>query len=112
MGCPVLRGHAFGPRCTCDGQAHRSPEGSEQAEAIPKAEMGYPLTMTKRLIEVDDEKLDAIRSLLGTQTLKATVDGAFEEVLSLDRRRRALLAERGADLVAMTDPDARQSAWG
>ena len=68
--------------------------------------------MTKRLIDVDDEKLDAVRALLGTQTLKDTVDGAFEEVLALDRRRRALLAERGVDTGALADPPARQAAWG
>ena len=68
--------------------------------------------MTKRLIEVDDEKLDAVRSLLGTHTLKATVDGAFDEVIALDRRRRALLAERGVEFNDMADPDARQAAWG
>ncbi|MHB1785005.1 MAG: DUF2191 domain-containing protein [Acidimicrobiales bacterium] len=67
--------------------------------------------MTKRLIEVDDEKLDAVRSLLGTHTLKATVDGAFEEVIALQRRRRVLLAERGVDLKDMADPDVRQAAW-
>jgi Arc/MetJ family transcription regulator len=68
--------------------------------------------VTKRLIEVDDEKLDAVRSLLGTHTLKATVDGAFDEVIALERRRRALLAERGVELNDMADPDARQAAWG
>lgn len=67
--------------------------------------------MTKRLIDVDDRKLDAVRSLLGTRTLKATVDSAFDEVLALDRRRRALLAERGAGLEALADPAARQAAW-
>jgi Arc/MetJ family transcription regulator len=68
--------------------------------------------MTKRLIEVDDEKLDAVRSLLGTHTLKATVDGAFDEVIALERRRRALLTERGVKLDDMADPNARQAAWG
>ncbi len=68
--------------------------------------------MTKRLIEVDDEKIDAVRDLLGTRTLKATVDAAFDEVLSLDRRRRALLAERGVNLEALADPAKRQAAWG
>lgn len=68
--------------------------------------------MTKRLIEVDDEKLDAVRTLLGTRTLKATVDEAFDEVLALDQRRRVLLGARGADAASLSDPDARRAAWG
>ncbi len=38
-------------------------------------------SMTKRLVDVDDAKLDEVRSLLGTATMKATVNGALEEVL-------------------------------
>lgn len=68
--------------------------------------------MTKRLIEVDDDKLEAVRSLLGTRTLKATVDGAFSEVLALAQRRRALLAERGVEPQELADPAARLNAWG
>ncbi len=68
--------------------------------------------MTKRLIDVDDNKLDAVRELLGTTTLKATVNAALGEVLALDQRRRALLAERGVDLAELADPDARQASWG
>jgi hypothetical protein len=67
--------------------------------------------VTKRLIEVDDDKLEAVRALLGTRTLKATVDGAFDEVLALDQRRRALLADHGVDLAAVAEPDARRRAW-
>jgi Arc/MetJ family transcription regulator len=71
------------------------------------------VVVKKRLIEVDDDKLDAVRSLLGTHTLKATVDGAFDEVIALERRRRALLAERGHEQLSdMAEPDARQAAWG
>ncbi len=66
--------------------------------------------MTKRLIDVDDAKLAAVRELLDTRTLKATVEAALDEVLALDRRRRALLAERSAqDLLA--DPAERLAAW-
>ncbi len=68
--------------------------------------------MTKRLIDVDDNKLDAVRALLGTTTLKATVNAALSEVLALDQRRRALLAERGVDLAGQADPDARHASWG
>ena len=72
------------------------------------AQTAYP----KRLIEVDDEKLAAVRELLGTRTLKATVDEAFDEVLALAARRRALLAEREVAEARLSDPEARQAAWG
>jgi hypothetical protein len=68
--------------------------------------------MTKRLIDVDDDKLEAVRALLGTTTLKATVNTALDEVIALDQRRRALLAERGIDVSDLADPDARRAAWG
>lgn len=68
--------------------------------------------MTKRLIDVDDDKLEAVKALLGTTTLKATVNAALDEVLALEERRRALLAERGVDLSELANPDARQAAWG
>jgi Arc/MetJ family transcription regulator len=68
--------------------------------------------MTKRLIDVDDEKLQAVRALLGTATLKATVDAALDEVLALHARRQALLAERGVDLSALAGEKARRAAWG
>lgn len=68
--------------------------------------------MTKRLIDVDDDKLEAVKALLGTATLKATVNAALDEVLALDQRRKALLAERGVDLSELADSDARRAAWG
>ena len=67
--------------------------------------------MTKRLIEVDDDKLATVRDLLGTRTLKDTVASAFDEVIALDRRRRALLADRGAAQEELADPAQRQAAW-
>jgi len=68
--------------------------------------------MTKRLIDVDDDKLEAVKTLLGTTTLKATVNDALEEVLALDQRRKNLLAERGVDVSEFADPDRRRAAWG
>lgn len=70
------------------------------------------MSVTKRLIDVDDDKLAAVRALLGTRTLKATVDEALNEVLALDQRRTALLAEHGVDSAMLGDPEARRAAWG
>jgi Arc/MetJ family transcription regulator len=59
------------------------------------------LGVTKQLVDVDDTKLDEVRTLLGTSTTKATVNGALEEVLALAARRRALLDGDGdGDAVA------------
>jgi len=68
--------------------------------------------MPKRLVDVDDEKVAAVRAVLGTRTLRATVDEAFDEVLALAERRRALLADHGVDSEALADPEARRAAWG
>ena len=72
----------------------------------------YSTSVTKRLIDIDDGKLAAVRELLGTPTLKATVDEAFDEVLALAQRRRALLADRGGDEQDLEDPGDRRAAWG
>lgn len=68
--------------------------------------------MTKRLVDVDDAMLADVQALLGTPTLKTTVNGALAEVLALAARRRALLegdAVAGSDLLA--DDEQRRSAW-
>jgi hypothetical protein len=67
--------------------------------------------MTKRLIDVDD-RLAQVRSELGTETMRATVDTAFDEVLALVARRRAFLAERAGGTAELADRKARRSAWG
>jgi len=74
--------------------------------------MRYTRRMPKRLVDVDDEKVAAVRAVLGTRTLRATVDEAFDEVLALAERRRALLADHGVDSEALADPEARRAAWG
>ena len=68
--------------------------------------------MTTKLIDMDAAKLEAVQALLGTTTPEATVNSALAEMLALDQRRRVLLAERGVGLADLSDPNARQSAWG
>lgn len=68
--------------------------------------------MTKRLVDVDDTKLDEVRILLGTSTTKATVNGALEEVLALAARRRALLdGDAVAGSVDLAQDEQRRAAW-
>jgi len=44
----------------------------------------------KTSMVIDREKLDKARAILGTSTLAETVDGALDEVIRLDARRRLL----------------------
>lgn len=63
--------------------------------------------MTKRLIDVDDDALDAARAKLGTLTIKDTVNEAL----------RTAARERGAELasalstLAEVELDDRSAAW-
>ncbi|CAN5834571.1 hypothetical protein BH24ACT3_BH24ACT3_02470 [soil metagenome] len=67
--------------------------------------------MTKRLVDLDDAKLAAVGAELGTTTLNATVDAAFDEVLGLTERRAALLAEVRHEVDVLADPGDRARAW-
>ena len=44
----------------------------------------------KTSMVIDRAKAEKVRKVLGTKTLAATVDGALDEVLALDARRRLL----------------------
>lgn len=67
--------------------------------------------MPKRLIEVDDAKVAKARELLGVSTLKATIDGALDELIALDARRRSLVG-LGEPPTEMANDDTRRAAWG
>ncbi len=63
--------------------------------------------MTKRLIDVDDDALDAARAQLGTRTIKDTVNEALRRAA---RQRSTLLASALA-VLADADLDDRSAAW-
>jgi Arc/MetJ family transcription regulator len=63
--------------------------------------------MTKRLIDVDDDALEAARAELGTRTIKDTVNEALRRVA---RQRSAELAN-ALTVLAEADLDDRAAAW-
>ena len=71
------------------------------------ANPGQALRMTKRLIDVDDDALDAARAQLGTRTIKDTVNEALR---SAARRRSTELAS-ALSVLAEADLDDRSAAW-
>lgn len=71
--------------------------------------------MTKRLVDIDDEVLAEARAVLGTVTLKDTVNAALETATRV-ARQRAITREDIAEFVKATedlrDPEIMAKAWG
>jgi hypothetical protein len=65
----------------------------------------------KTSFEVDFQKVDAAREVLGTRSLTDTVDAALDEVIRLRQRERLveLLFEPGA--LELDDPTTMAGAW-
>jgi Arc/MetJ family transcription regulator len=67
--------------------------------------------MTKRLVDIDDELLAQAREVLGTATMKDTVNRSLREVVNAELRRdhvRRLTTMEGLDL---DDPEVMAGAW-
>ncbi|TVR35222.1 MAG: DUF2191 domain-containing protein [Nitriliruptor sp.] len=71
--------------------------------------------MTKRLIDVDDDVLEAARRVLGTDTIKDTVNSALHaSVQAAERRQRvdqAALKRFAAAARDLLDEDVMTDAW-
>jgi len=70
--------------------------------------------MTKRLVDLDDDTLDAARRVLGTATIKDTINTALTRSVETAGRRKItdedlkLFAEAARDL---GDPEVMRKAW-
>jgi hypothetical protein len=65
----------------------------------------------KTSFEVDFDKVDAAKDILGTTTLTDTVDMALGEIINLERRRRLVELLFDPNTLALGDPDAMAGAW-
>jgi Arc/MetJ family transcription regulator len=73
--------------------------------------MRYTDVMRKTTLAIDDELVRRAAEVLGTDGLKATVDGALHEVIAAEARRRfteRLRTMKGLDL---DQPDVMAGAW-
>ena len=72
---------------------------------------GYIEQVTKRLIDIDDNLLEAVRDLTGASTMKEAVNGALQHMVDFDlrlRHVRRLLTQEGIDLA---DEQLMRDAW-
>ena len=62
-------------------------------------------------IEVDLDKVDAARQLLGTRTLGETVDAALSEIVKREQRRKLVELLHTPGVLTLDDPDVMAGAW-
>jgi hypothetical protein len=65
----------------------------------------------KTSFEVDFDKLEAARTLLGTKTLTETVDAALDEVVRREERRKLVEMLFTPGVLEIDDPDVMAGAW-
>ena len=69
------------------------------------------MSVTKRLIDIDDDLLEEVRGLTGASTMKEAVNGALQHVVDFDLRLKhvhRLLTLEGTDLA---DEQLMRDAW-
>lgn len=67
--------------------------------------------MAKTSVEIDPEQLRRTREILGTETLRETIDAAFRHVIRTAAVQDLVaLAEEGA-FVALLDPETEERMW-
>lgn len=71
----------------------------------------YTLDMHRTTINLDQKKLSKVRRLLGTTGIKDTVERAFDEILAMDLRKRAVERLIKMDGLELGDPTITASAW-
>lgn len=69
-------------------------------------------SVRKTSFDLDFDKVQAARELLGTRTLTETVDAALEEVVRIQKRRELVELLSTPGVHALNDPDVMSGAWG
>lgn len=65
----------------------------------------------RTLVEIDPELLDSARAILGTTTIKETVDRALREVVRTKAIREHLTQMHTLEGLDLDDPDVMAQAW-
>lgn len=67
--------------------------------------------MSKTTLEVDDAKVEMAKSILGTKTLRETVDRALEAVLVQAARQSTIERLRSMNGLDLDKPEVLDAAW-
>ena len=67
--------------------------------------------MSKRLVDIDDDLLAEASSVLGSSTMKETVNRSLESVVLAARRRRHADRLQSMDGLDLDKPEVMSGAW-
>ena len=67
--------------------------------------------MRKTSVDIDDRLLEQVRDVLGTSSIKETIDGALREVVRAEARRREIAALAVMDGLDLADEKVMAKAW-
>ncbi len=68
--------------------------------------------MAKTSVDIDMEKLDRVRGILGTESIRETISAAFREVIRMAAvQDLAAMGETGA-FDFLLEPGAEERMWG
>lgn len=69
------------------------------------------MSTRKTTVEIDEQLFEEVRRILGTATLRETVEGAFLEVVRDAARRHEVEALSVMDGMDLDDPEVMEGAW-
>ena len=67
--------------------------------------------MRKTSVDVDDLLLEQVRDVLGTSSIKETIDSALREVMRAEARRQEIRALAAMDGLDLADGEVMAKAW-
>ncbi len=67
--------------------------------------------MRKTSVEVDHALIEKVRGLLGTSSIKETIDGALREVLRSEARRQEIAALKSMEGLDLSNEEVMAGAW-
>ena len=67
--------------------------------------------MRKTSVIIDDRLLEQVRSLLGTASIRDTIDRALREILRVEARRQEIAALSEMDGLDLANEEVMAKAW-
>jgi Arc/MetJ family transcription regulator len=69
------------------------------------------MTSRKTSVEIDEQLLRRAREILGSTTVKETIDRAFREIVRQEARRQEAKALAAMDSIDLADDQVMAGAW-